>query len=47
MSRMRIAQAAAVLALTVAAPLFAGTTATSAPAQPALTLAVQGNMGWQ
>ncbi|MEU7601727.1 hypothetical protein AB0B78_40295 [Streptomyces sp. NPDC040724] len=43
----RIAQAAAVLTLTVAAPLFAAATATAAPAQSAPTVTVQGNMGWQ
>ncbi|WP_411105047.1 hypothetical protein [Streptomyces sp. cmx-4-9] len=53
MPHMRIARAAAVLALTVIAPLAAGTTATAAPAPSTPTATatasatVQGNMGWQ
>ncbi|MER5935225.1 hypothetical protein [Streptomyces sp. NPDC002054] len=47
MSRTRIAHAAAVLTLTVVAPLFAATTAAAAPAQSVPTVTAQDNMGWQ
>ncbi|MFF3085415.1 hypothetical protein ACFVRB_10240 [Streptomyces nojiriensis] len=47
MSRMRIAHAAAVLTLTVVAPLFAATTSAATPAQSVPTVTAQANMGWQ
>ncbi|MFF3676468.1 hypothetical protein ACFYYS_21165 [Streptomyces sp. NPDC002120] len=48
MIRMRIAQAAAVLTLTVVAPLLAAATATAAtPDRSAPIVTVQDNMGWQ
>jgi hypothetical protein len=47
MSRMRIAQAAAVLTLALVAPLLAASTAAAEPAPSVPTTTAQGNMGWQ